>query len=349
MNFYSVFKHLAFKLDPENVHDLAITSAKHAPALADLFSPVKHDDKYKFSHSGLDWEFPVGLAAGFDKNALAINFFKKLGLGAIEVGTVTKLEQIGNDRPRIFRHSKINSLQNSMGFPNAGSDQILKNIQENYKNDICLGVNIGKNKLTSEQDTPAEYAYLYKMFASYCNYLVVNISSPNTPGLRGFQKKELLTPILNAIKAEQKSLYKPVFIKIAPDMQTEDLKMICELSKELSFSGIIATNTTTQHNFGAGGLSGQYIKKISAPIRLKACEFLREDPTQTIIGVGGISTYDEIKEFWQAGGSFTQVYTSLIFEGPLLLKKIAREIDKDLLRLELKNVQELFQYYQPQK
>ena len=343
MNFYSVFKHIAFTLDPENVHELAIHSAHHIPHIAELFSPMKRDKSFKLTCSGLTWDFPVGLAAGFDKNAMAINFFKNIGFGSIEVGTVTKKAQVGNKKPRITRHSKIKSIQNSMGFPNHGSEKMLKNIQETHHNDICLGVNIGKNKNTTELKTPEEYAYLYKMFAPVADYLVVNISSPNTPGLRGFQKKELLTPILKAITLQREVLSKPVFIKIAPDLLDEDLKMICELSKECSFSGVIATNTTIQHNFGAGGLSGQYIKELSKNCRLKTCEYLREDPAQTIIGVGGIDSYKDIKEFWQAGGSFTQVYTSFIYQGPELLKSIAKDIKKDINKYQLSSVQELWE------
>lgn len=343
MNFYSVFKHVAFKIDPEFVHDMSIHSGHLAPRVVDLFSPLKPNSRYEFKSGELTWSFPVGLAAGFDKNAMAINFFKRFGLGAVEVGTVTKLPQKGNEKPRIFRHSKIKSLQNSMGFPNMGSHEILKNIQENHKNDICLGVNIGKNKNTSEQDTPEEYAYLYQQFVDVSDYLVVNISSPNTPGLRSFQKKDKLQPILGAIKEQQKVKYKPVFIKIAPDLNDDDLKMICELSKENDFSGIIATNTTIQHDYGVGGLSGAYIKQYAKAIRNKTCEYLHEDPKQIVIGVGGIDCYQDIQEFWRAGGSFVQVYTPIIYEGPELLKKIAKDLDADMKKHDVSSVQDLHQ------
>lgn len=341
MNFYSVFKNVAFKFDPEFIHDMSIYSGSTIPQIAELFSPLKASHRYQLSFGDLSWSFPVGLAAGFDKNALAINFFKKMGFGAIEIGTVTKLPQKGNPKPRIFRHSEIKSLQNSMGFPNQGSERILNNIQNNFQNDFCLGVNIGKNKDTTEEKTPEEYAYLYQMFAPVANYLVVNISSPNTPGLRSFQKKELLAPILSAIQLERNKNPRPVFIKIAPDLEAADLKMICELSKEYKFSGIIATNTTIQHQFGVGGLSGEYIKDISKNIRKQACELLKEDPTQIVIGVGGIDSYREIKEFWKLGGSFTQIYTSLIYHGPSLLAKIATEIDLDLKKYQFSNLQEM--------
>lgn len=343
MNIYSVFKHLAFKIDPELIHDITISSAHLLPKASDLFNPLKHDNKYHLKCGELNWNFPVGVAAGFDKNAMAINFFESLGFGAIEVGTVTKLPQIGNKKPRVFRHPKINSIQNAMGFPNAGSSEILKNIQNTELKSICLGVNIGKNKDTTELDTPSEYAELYNSFAPYCDYLVVNISSPNTPGLRNFQKKELLAPILEAINTERKLFHRPTFIKIAPDIEDKDLLMICDLSKEYGFSGIIATNTTTQHDFGKGGLSGAYIKPYAAKVRKKSCEYLKEDPSQLIIGVGGIDSYTEIKDFWKQGGSFVQVYTGFIYQGPQLLKSIATEINYDLDKYNFSTVQELFE------
>ena len=340
MNFYSVFKQFAFKLDPEFIHDVTINSAHHLPQLAKVFNSVQKNDKYSLKTNNLSWNFPVGVAAGFDKNALAINFFEELGFGAVEIGTITKLAQVGNPKPRVFRHPKISSVQNAMGFPNQGSERILKNLRQT-KTNICIGANIGKNKETTEKDTPAEYAYLYQMFADYSDYLVVNISSPNTPGLRSFQKKDLLMPIMQALKEVQKNNFKPLFIKIAPDLELDDLKMICELCKEFDFSGVVATNTTIQHDFGVGGLSGKYIKQYSQKIRAKTCEFLKEDPKQTIIGVGGIDSYQEIKDFWKQGGSFTQVYTSFIYQGPQLLEDIANDINKDLQKYGVNSVQDL--------
>ncbi len=343
MSLYSVFKNIAFKFDPEKIHDLTISSAHKAPQLADLFSPTSRDSRFKLTTNHMSWDFPIGVAAGFDKNALAISFFEKLGFGALEVGTITKKPQIGNPKPRIFRHGDINSIRNAMGFPNAGSEEILKNIKTSDKSSIVLGSNIGKNKDTTEADTPQEYSYLYKMFAPFSDYLVVNISSPNTPGLRSFQKKEMLVPILEAINSERKVLPKPTFIKIAPDLNEEEVKMLCELSKEFQFSGIIATNTTIQHDFGKGGLSGDYIKPYSQKIRAQVCDILKEDPKQVIIGVGGISSYAEVKEFWKLGGHFAQVYTSFIYRGPELLREIEQGILNDLNKYQFLNLQEFHQ------
>lgn len=342
MNIYSAFKQLAFKFDPEFIHDLSIHSGHALPRVSKLFSPLKYDSNLSLEVGPLHWKFPVGLAAGFDKNAMALEFFDQLGFGAIEAGTVTKKPQIGNPKPRIFRHLELKSVRNAMGFPNQGSESILQNITNSHHQISSLGVNIGKNKDTSEADTAEEYSYLYRMFAPVSDYIVVNISSPNTPGLRSFQKQELLAPILGAIKLEREKFEKPVFIKIAPDLSDDDLKMICEQSKNFDFNGVIATNTTIQHNYGKGGVSGAYIKSISQNIRKKVCEVLKEDPNQIIIGVGGIDSYEEIKEFWKNGGSFTQVYTSFIYQGPQMLKNIADAMRQDMQKYQVQSVQELF-------
>mgnify|MGYP003682944679 CR=1 FL=1 len=342
MNNYSVFKRLAFKFDPEIMHDMSIYAGSLAPRMADLFQPLNKHENHNLTIGDLSWSFPVGLAAGFDKNAKAIQFFDKSGFGAIEVGTITKKHQIGNPKPRIWRHADINSVQNAMGFPNAGYKEILSNLESTDLSSVCLGANIGKNKNTSEAKTPAEYAFLYEKFAPLADYLVINISSPNTPGLRSFQSKELLVPLLQAVNEKRATTPKPLFIKVSPDMNQEDLNMLCELSKEFALSGIIATNTTIDHDFGKGGLSGDYIRDISAKSRKIICENLREDPGQSVIGVGGINCYQDIKDFWKMGGGFVQIYTAFIFHGPKLLKDIAKEIDRDLKKYQLKNVQELY-------
>ncbi len=345
MSIYSVFKSIAFKFDPELMHNMSIYAGSKLPHLADAFAQTRDSNDLCLEVNNLKWSFPVGLAAGFDKNANAIDFFTRLGFGAVEVGTITKRPQIGNPRPRIWRHPEINSVQNAMGFPNQGSKQILENIQKARLSDqVCLGINIGKNKDTSEADTAQEYAYLYETFSSSGDYLVINISSPNTPGLRSFQKKELLTPILESVSEKRNLNPKPLFLKISPDMEDDDIKMICDLSKEYTLSGIIATNTTVQHQFGKGGLSGEFIRELSKKTRNKVCEYLREDSGQNVIGVGGISSYDDIKDFWKHGGSFVQVYTGLIFQGPQLLIDIANDLQTDMKKHGLNSVQELYTY-----
>jgi dihydroorotate dehydrogenase len=341
MNFYSVFKHLAFKLDPEQVHNVSLGLLSKAPIFSEFFPLIRTDSRLKLTCNNLTWNFPVGVAAGFDKNAEAIKFFESVGFGALEVGTITKAPQVGNEKPRVFRHTEIDSIRNAMGFPNAGADKIFERVAKTKTKGMLIGSNLGKNKDTTEANTPEEYAYLYEQFAPVSDYLVINISSPNTKGLRSFQKKDLLKPILEAVNEKRNILSKPIFIKIAPDLEFNDLKMICELSKEMGFSGIIATNTTIQHDFGKGGVSGSYIKDISRKIRSQLCEVLAEDKSQTLIGVGGIDSYAEIKEFWKQGGDFTQLYTSFIYKGPQMIVDFQKDMLADIEKYQFKNLQEM--------
>lgn len=340
LNYYNLFKHIAFKVDPETIHDLSIQLMSKGEIISPVLGRKSSNYDLSLKIKNLDWSFPVGLAAGFDKNAMAFPFLSKLGFGSIEVGTVTLKAQKGNPRPRIFRHKKANTIQNAMGFPNHGCTAVKDSINSKTKN-TCLGINIGKNKNTTENDAPAEYAKLYKELAPLGDYIVINISSPNTPGLRSFQKMDLIKPLVDAVKSEQANLHRPLFIKISPDMDTEDIKNLCELSKQENLSGIIATNTTIQHDLGVGGVSGDPLKAIAPRTRKIACEILKEDPTQQVIGVGGISTFDEIKEFWKDGGGFVQIYTSFIYHGPHLLQKIQNDIIKDLKKHKLQSVSQL--------
>lgn len=339
MNLYPIFKHLAFKSDPEKIHELSMKIFNSLPQLSGIFPGSIPSNKYKISDGHMSWSFPVGLAAGFDKNGQAIEFFDRCGFGAVEVGTVTKQPQVGNPRPRIWRLPEINSIRNAMGFPNAGAQELKRNIEHStYK--TCLGVNIGKNKETSVEDTPEEYAYLYEKFAPQADYLVINISSPNTPGLRDLQTKDAFSKICDAVNEKRKENSKPLYLKISPDLSKEGIVDMVELSKEYNLSGVITTNTTVQHDYGKGGLSGKYIKEISAEARKIACEVAREDQNLSIIGVGGIDSFEEINEFWKQGGRFVQIYSSFIFHGPKLLKDIQKDIDQLLKNTQAADLQE---------
>lgn len=339
MNLYPFFKYFAFKNDPEKIHELSMEVFNKIPSISSIFKGATPCKKYQMSDGHLSWDFPVGLAAGFDKNAQAIKFFDRCGFGAVEVGTVTKEPQVGNPRPRIWRLSELNSLRNAMGFPNLGSEEIKKNIIKT-QHSTCLGVNIGKNKETPVEQTPQEYAYLYEYFAPFCDYLVINISSPNTPGLRDLQTKEAFAKICEAVNEKRKLLPKPLYLKIAPDLSREGIIDMVELSKEYKLSGVIATNTTIQHDYGKGGLSGQYIKEISAKARKIACEAAREDKDLSVIGVGGIDSLDEMVEFWKQGGSFVQIYSSFVFQGPQLLRNIQNDLDQLLKKTQAANLEE---------
>lgn len=338
MNLYPLFKFLAFKGDPESIHEKSMEYFQKYPNLANFFPQVNSNRKYQISDGHMQWDFPVGLAAGFDKNAQAINYFSKVGFGALELGTATLLPQVGNPRPRIWRYPKINSIRNAMGFPNLGSDEILKNIQ-NATTNKCIGVNLGKNKNTNSKDTPFEYAKLYKTFASDADYLVINISSPNTPGLRDLQTKEAFKEICIAVDEERIKNPKPLYLKISPDLAEAGIYDMVDLAKEFKLSGIIATNTTVQHDYGSGGLSGNYIKSISKNIRKLVCEAAKENPELSVIGVGGIDSFGEILDFWKQGGSLVQIYSSFIFQGPKVLTNIQRDIDNLLKETQYDSLQ----------
>ncbi|MBD65516.1 MAG: dihydroorotate dehydrogenase (quinone) [Halobacteriovoraceae bacterium] len=345
MDFYSAFKHVAFKLDAEQVHDLTINLLSKAPWLSELFNPTPFNPKLKLTTPIMSWPHPIGLAAGFDKNAKCIKFFENIGFGSLELGTITKEPQSGNPKPRIFRHSDQYSLRNAMGFPNDGSLKIFKRIERYSKSQMVIGSNIGKNKNTPPEMTANEYADLYQLFAPLSDYLVVNVSSPNTPGLRDFQKVEQLKPILETVIEKRRLHPKPLFVKISPDMNQEDIKLLCELVKELNIDGVIATNTTIQHSLGVGGVSGRLIRPHAFKTREWTCEYLREDPSKIIIGVGGIEGYEDLKTFWKQGGSFAQIYTSFIYQGPQIIKKISHDILDDIEHHQLQNINELRQYY----
>ncbi|MEX1099234.1 MAG: quinone-dependent dihydroorotate dehydrogenase, partial [Bacteriovoracaceae bacterium] len=301
-------------MEPENIHDLSVQLFHQKPWLSSFLPRVKGGDKYSLSDGHMSWDFPVGLAAGFDKNALALDFLSRLGFGAIEAGTVTPKPQVGNPKPRIQRIVKEESLLNSMGFPNQGQIKIMKNIQETVWARTCkLGVNLGKNKLTTDKKTPEDYAVLYEAFAPLADYLVINISSPNTPGLRALQSKEGFKAICEAVEEKRKQSYKPLYLKIAPELEESDLKDLVELTKEFGFSGIVATNTSVSHQRGKGGLSGKSISEQARLAREKVLEMTRETPSLSVIGAGGISCFQDIMDFWKKGGSFVQIYTAFIY------------------------------------
>lgn len=341
MNLYPLFKSLAFQLDPERVHDLSMGVFSKLPNVSSLFPGWSQSERYNLSDGHLTWSNPIGLAAGFDKNARAIDFFTNVGFGAIEVGTVTLKPQIGNDKPRIWRYPSLLSIRNAMGFPNLGAEAIYNNIVSHKKTSTPLGVNIGKNKETSVKDTPLEYAKLYEKFAPICDYLVINISSPNTPGLRELQTKEAFAEICTAVNEKRVLRPKPLYLKISPDSNPKDIRDLVELSKQYKISGIIATNTTSDHQFQKGGMSGAYLKDISHKMRKQVCEMTKETKDLSVIGVGGINSFAEILDFWKDGGKMVQLYSSFIFEGPQLLTNIQNELDLYLDNLGLQNVQQL--------
>lgn len=346
MNFYPWFKWWAFKFDAEIAHELALSSFKSAPFLAEIFPHLENiGRKYTVKVGTLNWSFPVGLAAGLDKNAEAIDFFSRLGFGAVEVGTVTVRAQNGNPRPRLFRYPKEESLRNQMGFNNVGAKKVLANIAE-AQNSRILGVNLGKNKNTTTANAPSDYQSLYKTFAPVADYLVVNVSSPNTPGLRDLQKKEELEAIFKAIETEREKFSRPLFVKISPDLNFADVEDVVELAQKYSLEGIIATNTTLMPELGAGGVSGRLLLERSQKIRAHLLQCTRHSKLE-VIGVGGISSFEDLLQFWRQGGKVVQIYTSFIYQGPQLLVDIKKGIDELMEKEKAKNLAHLIEMLGP--
>ena len=292
-------------------------------------SNLVQDPRLRQTLFGRDFPNPVGLAAGFDKDAVAVRAMPALGFGFVEVGTVTPLPQPGNPRPRLFRHPAERSLQNALGFNNGGMAALRRHLEKVYPFSLPLGVNVGKNKATPPERSLDDYETLLRGLHDLCDYLVVNLSSPNTPGLRDLQNEEFVRSILSLAKG---ITAKPVLVKIAPDLEPAQAVALSETAVEAGAAGIIATNTTIDYSLvpGAkdfGGLSGQCLREKSFGIFEAVAKALFGKAV--LISVGGIDSGAEAYRRLRAGASLVQVYTGLIYEGPGL----PRRINEELLRL----------------
>lgn len=274
---------------------------------------------------------PVGLAAGMDKNAIAIEGLDALGFGFIEIGTVTPEPQPGNEQPRMWRHVADRALRNAMGFNNDGSKVVAKRLKElrstKRGRSIVVGVNIGKNKWTSEQDAVKDYRIAARRLAPYADYLVINVSSPNTPGLRNLQTAEALAPIINATRNaadEASRRHVPLLIKIAPDLTPEQVGEMADIVLAENLDGIVATNTTIEHDYSRGGVSGAPLTARSLAIVRQLRDRLPVD--KIIIGVGGVATVDDAQGMLSSGADLVQIYSSFVYEGPALPGKLNRAL-----------------------
>lgn len=302
-----------------------------------------HEDDPRFSVSalGLDFKNPVGLAAGLDKNAEIIPFMTHLPFGFIEVGTVTPLPQAGNDRPRLFRYPDEESLRNRMGFNNHGADAVLNNIKNSNNRGKIIGVNLGKNKITSNEQAPLDYSILYNKFAPVADYLVINVSSPNTPGLRDLLKDAGLRQIFEAVDSERVKNKKPLLVKVSPDMDKLELSSVVALVNEYKLDGIIATNTTIMKDRGEGGISGRLLTAKAKETRDYLLKEIKDTKSSIeLIGVGGISSFSDLMDFWKKGGRLAQIYTSFIFQGPHFLYEIEECLNKEFKNRGVGNFEE---------
>jgi dihydroorotate dehydrogenase len=334
-NAYERFvRPLLFSIDPERAHHLAIASLRAASDFDLVLGTLRHfrpEPKPK-TVFGLNFPNPIGLAAGVDKNGVALPSWAALGFGFIEIGTVTAKAQPGNPKPRIFRFPEHNALINRLGFNNDGADAIANRLNKLKRSgrwpEGPVGINIGKSMATPVTEASADYLYSFQLLREFADYIVLNVSSPNTPGLRELQGAEALADLLRAIGKENLITRKPILVKIAPDLTHDDLEQIVTTSEANGVAGIIATNTTLDHSSipadqdQQGGLSG-------APLREKSTALVRAIAARStipIIASGGIIDGDSAREKIEAGAKLLQIYTGLIFRGPGLLREIAETI-----------------------
>ena len=342
--YRSLIRPLLFLFDAERIHHLVFRTLSIKgklgirPVLRFLFH--YNNPKLKRDLFGLTFENPVGLAAGFDKDAKLIDELSCLGFGFIEIGTLTPKPQTGNEKPRLFRLPQDQALINRMGFNNEGVDAAIIRLKKR-KSNVIVGGNIGKNRATPNEHALDDYAYCLEALHAYVDYFVVNVSSPNTPGLRELQEKEPLRKLLLHVKSlsQSKPQPRPVLLKISPDLTTSQLDDVIEILKDTKTDGVIATNTTISREgletektvvekMGNGGLSGKPLaNRSNEVIRYLRKELGKDYP---IIGVGGIMSVQDAVEKLKAGADLIQIYTGFVYEGPGFVNRINREIIKNL-------------------
>ena len=341
--YKAIIRPLFFCYDPEKIHHFVFKSLKVLNAIPGFSSLSRalykvNDPRLKRTVFGLEFDNPVGLAAGFDKEAKLYDELANLGFGFIEIGTLTPKGQEGNPKPRLFRLPQDSALVNRMGFNNEGVEAAVTRLKKR-KTKVLIGGNIGKNKITPNELANDDYYKAFNALYEYVDYFVVNVSSPNTPNLRALQDKEPLTALLKMLKDEMatKPNHKPILLKIAPDLTDSQLDDIIAIVAEVKIEGIIAANTTIDRSMlksdksevdaiGAGGLSGK-------PVRARSTEVIaylhqKSNGSFPIIGVGGIYTAEDAIEKMKAGASLVQVYSGFIYEGPSMVKKICKGILK---------------------
>jgi dihydroorotate dehydrogenase len=320
-------------MDPETAHHLALRLLSVAPSIPGAleflrtFAPPPQPRTI----FGLRFPNPIGLAAGFDKNALAIPAWEALGFGFVEIGTVTAKPQPGNPRPRIFRYPRQQALINRLGFNNDGADVVAERLarlrRSRLRPSVPIGVNIGKTRSTPLEEAAADYLYSFRRLHPVADYLALNISSPNTPGLRSLQEDEALVQLLRVITEENARVPapRPILLKISPDLPDEALLRIAGSCEQFGLAGIIATNTTLDHSAISGGMN-QVGGLSGAPLqsRATACiQVLRRATRLPLVGVGGIGDRSAAEEKLQAGADLLQVYTGFVYRGPGLLRELA--------------------------
>lgn len=333
MDVYKLLRPLFFRLDPEPAHHLAIHGFQCMGRTPWILSATFGTPPAApvTEVCGIRFPNPVGLAAGMDKNAVALPAWEALGFGFVEVGTITAKAQPGNPKPRVFRYPDLQALINRMGFNNDGADAVAARLDRLKQSGrwprIPVGINLGKSKVTELSDAPADYLHSYRALLPYGDYFVINVSSPNTPGLRELQEKDALASIVRTLRDHDSS--KPLFVKIAPDLENAQIDAILELVEAENLSGLIATNTTLDHSVipsgrdQTGGLSG-------APLRKRSDEVVRilcAGTSRPVIASGGIMSAEDARKRVEAGAALVQIYTGFVYRGPKLIREIAAELN----------------------
>ncbi len=351
MTIYQFLRPLIFRIEPEKAHNLALNYLKFLPKFSSLLSATKNYENLNNSLWNLNFLNPVGMSAGFDKNAEIINSLFNFGFGFVEAGTTTPIPQNGNEQPRIFRLIEDQAIINRLGFNNLGANYFYENLLKvNRDSSKIIGVNIGKNKDTL--DSSADYILLLEKFYNHADYITINISSPNTKNLRDIQNEDLLNDFLQKISQHKNNLQKishkntPILLKIAPDLEFEQQKNIAKIVLDNSIDGIIISNTTIARNMNLkssksienGGLSGQ-------PLFEKSNEILRNfyrftEGRVPLIGVGGISSPQDAYTKIKNGASLIQIYSAFIYQGFSLVEKIKKQLSENLKKDGFKNISE---------
>jgi dihydroorotate dehydrogenase len=359
MLYHRLVRPLLYSLSAETAHHLAMQAlsvASGSDGACGALSRIlgSRAVSLRVDAMGLSFPNPIGLAAGLDKDGVAIEALRALGFGFLEVGTVTAQPQPGNDRPRLFRLPRDRALINRMGFNNRGARELRERLSRLPRTPTPLGINIGKTKLVPNSEAIADYVQSAQLLGPFADYLVINVSSPNTPGLRDLQAIDTLRPLLGAVRKAlddvQRDRRVPLLLKIAPDLADADIDAIADLALELALDGIIATNTTLSRAglassqasveaCGAGGLSGRPLKARALAVLQRL--YARVGERVALIGAGGIETADDVWERLSAGASLVQIYTAFIYDGPLLAVRLSRQLEERLAAAGLANVSQL--------
>ena len=342
---FSKFRSLIFKIDPEIAHTIAIKSLK-LNLFTNFFDENKADPMFESTLFGRSIDNPIGIAAGFDKNAEVYNPLFKLGFGFVEVGTITPFEQYGNTKPRVFRLVEDQALINRLGFNNLGSENVSSRVRSNLPEGL-LGINIGPNKDTNNRLN--DYLIGLRTFHDIANYMTVNISSPNTENLRNFHDEEKFDELMSSIEKEKIKLKSkiPIVVKISPDILDNQIKLISEILLRYKVSAIIISNTTEENRENLknilkhqkGGLSGKPLEEKSNKLIAKFYDLLKGKVK--IIGVGGVDSGKSAYKKFLAGASYVQLYTGMIFQGPGIVRKIKKELKELLINDGVANFREI--------